>query len=344
MIIKDIAIEILTNESMIRIAPALAFPLYLLTILTRIRYPHASLLSTKTLVLWIMMIIMNPCALVAMRALLISILNVWNITHSDHFDPILFFVIITLLLTLFILDPSLGEEMMIVRILRYMSWFALYFTHIMHETGWPSHRLQSLNSMITAALMSPVGIWEHVVGAFPLREEAHLVFVAYCIMDSILGSLFFPEFFTLIEGWIHHGILGGFLLFNCIRPNHLMPGGMIMIVEIPSLILFASRIDPWNPHIRWARSNIFPSLFLVLRILLPLYDIFNYYLNSATKEALDGLDLIIFTIFLIMNIHWFILMMRRKWGKKTNPPPSRVDDPLLPERPRDAAAAAVRIE
>jgi hypothetical protein len=81
-----------------------------------------------------------------------------------------------------------------------------------------------------------------------------------------------------------------------------------MIVEIPSIILFSSRVFNTNKIISYLRKKWFPYIFIIFRVIIFWFIVMNLY----SKNLLNLYNVIFFHMFAILNIHWWLIMMKIK--------------------------------
>jgi len=197
-------------------------------------------------------------------------------------------------------------------VVAYYCYFVLFFQYLSNKTPKESYRQQSIVSFLAAIFLAPYSLWEALVffrnGSISnvIRHQVHLFYLVYCFADFTHSRVYYPNHFKLLDGYLHHGVTGGYVLYELIK-NELRPCCLAMIVEVPSFLLFASRIFKENLIIQFYKKHLFPYLFVFCRIIvLGMYTLKCYLLGEVGKTTI-----LIYILFTIVNIHWFALMFKR---------------------------------
>jgi len=84
-------------------------------------------------------------------------------------------------------------------------------------------------------------------------------FMAHCVADMILGTLFYPKAMDVVSGYIHHAAY----LYVSVYALRVCPRvlGLFFIEELPTVLLAAGN---WDHRLRWDQG--FGMTFAVLRI------------------------------------------------------------------------------
>jgi len=206
-----------------------------------------------------------------------------------------------------------------IGILRYMSWLSYGFHFIVRQLKTTEkYRIQSVMSLMAASVLAPVGLLEagfffagkDMESLLGHRLQVHFFYIAYGIMDTLYGNLYYPEFFPLLEGWAHHVLTSMFTLYNLYH-GYLRPCSISMIVEVPSVVLFSSRVFKDNEVIRRLRQEVFPHMFVFFRIFLLSLMGMDCYRKG------DGDISVLFVLFLFstLNIYWISIIFIKKSSK-----------------------------
>lgn len=209
------------------------------------------------------------------------------------------------------------ESSVLTSLLRYFSWFCYVFSQTTRSGKKTPFQFQSVVSLTAASMLAPCGIWEawalftSGTGLSEMMKREMLIFyVAYCLADIYHGLRYYPQFFPVIEGWLHHGLTGGYVLLS-IYQKHYLPCCLSMVVEIPSILLFSSRVFQGQPVIRWCKRHLFPPLFVFFRILL-----LGLITGKLFWSGEVGLPVVFFyLLFSILNGHWMLQMFAKKQNK-----------------------------
>ena len=129
----------------------------------------------------------------------------------------------------------------------------------------------------------------------PLAVFAVYFFIAYMILDLILGSIFYPKHMDWLSGYVHHilyiGIFG-LWLYN----NMAIAACLTFFEEIPTLILSIGKIN----H-KYRSDAIFGLSFFLIRI------VYHGYLVGVilVAETLQPVLLYPSLLAMSMHIYWF---------------------------------------
>ena len=165
--------------------------------------------------------------------------------------------------------------------LRYCAYF-LFVSYVMTRITKNPKRLRSFLSFITAVVLSPLSFYEIYrqiqcggrVALFHGDQQIHYFmthfYLAYVVVDILVGMFYYPEYFTFLEGWLHHfGTFSFVYLTYHHNPDKIMFVSIYLVVETSSIILFLSRIFYDVPWIQKIKSICFYPTFLVFRIIIP---------------------------------------------------------------------------
>jgi hypothetical protein len=206
----------------------------------------------------------------------------------------------------------------ITQFLRYFCYFSFMFM-IAQKQKIVSYRLQSVISLSAATMLAPIGCYEmykyfsdydNYINTYtinyPYRRETILFYLTYAFADTVYGCIYYPEYFPILEGWVHHLCSSAYALY-CLKSIN-TPSCLAMIVEIPSIILFSSRVFNTNKIISYLRKKWFPYIFIIFRVIIFWFIVMNLY----SKNLLNLYNVIFFHMFATLNIHWWLIMMKIK--------------------------------
>jgi hypothetical protein len=200
--------------------------------------------------------------------------------------------------------------------LRYCAYLLFVSYGMIRMTKNPK-RLRSMLSFITALVLSPLSFYETYrqiqyggrVELFHGDTQIHYFmthfYLAYVVVDILVGVIYYPQYFTFLEGWLHH--FGTFLFVYCTyhhNPDKIMLISMGFIVETSSILLFLSRIFYDVPWIQKIKNNCFYPLFLVFRIIIPTLLILYLY------QLCDVACYFIYGSTTVLYIYWLMKMWR----------------------------------
>jgi len=211
--------------------------------------------------------------------------------------------------------PLEGDRGLATSLLRYISWFCYVFSQTTRDKTMIAFQYQSVVSLMTATILAPLGIWQTMACLTSIvprlsesvSREIHIFYLAYCISDVYHGMRYYPQFFPMIEGWLHHVMTGGYVLM-CMSQGHYLPCSVSMIVEAPSIILFSSRVFYGHPTIVWLKKKFFLPSFILFRIVfLGIITVWLYRSNEI------GVSVVVFSmLFSLLNLHWIAKMLQHK--------------------------------
>lgn len=198
--------------------------------------------------------------------------------------------------------------------LRYCAYF-LFVSYVMTRITNNPKRLRSILSFMTALVLSPLSFYEIFrqiqyggrVGLFHGDTQIHYFmthfYLAYVVVDILVGMIYYPEYFTFLEGWLHHVGTFSFVYFTYYHnPDKIMLTSIYLIVETSSIILFLSRIFYDVPWIQNIKKIFFYPIFVVFRIIIPTFLIFYLY------RLCDGPSYFIYGSSTLLYIYWLMKM------------------------------------
>lgn len=194
--------------------------------------------------------------------------------------------------------------------LRYCAYF-LFIFYIMTRMTQNPKRLRSILSLMTSLVLSPLSflvIYREVFFGESSEQIQYLMancYLAYVVVDLSIGMVYYPEYFTFLEGWIHHIGTFVFVYYSYyVDPMKRTRVCVQLVVETPSIILFLSRVlydIPWIQNMK--KIFFYPSFFL-FRVVVPTF--VAVYLHLLC----DVYDYLIFGSFTSLNLYWLIKMWR----------------------------------
>lgn len=189
---------------------------------------------------------------------------------------------------------------------KYCAYFLFISCVMTHLTKSPK-RLRSILSFMTATILSPLSFLEIYMEISSGHHNDEIQFfmanfyMAYVVVDVLIGMLYYPEYLTFLEGWLHH--FGTFLIVYYgyyINPMKRIRVCILLIVETPSIILFLSRIFYDVLWIKKLKKTIFYPSFFMFRIVAPIFLVLYLQLLS------DVYDFLIIGSFTSLNFYWLV--------------------------------------
>jgi len=197
-------------------------------------------------------------------------------------------------------DPSLIHQL-----IRYTSYFLFVFNMSLNLTDDPK-RLRSVLSLMTAVILTPLSFYE--ISKFILQNGIFFhdnfqlrmleCYMSYCIADTIVARIYYPQYFGVLDGWFHHLSTFLFILYYYDKKSAIVPCIGFM-TETSSVILCASRVFYGNTQLKWLKTNIFPTIFLLFRVVF-------LGLVICLFENLQSSGMFIwYCLFVGVNLSWF---------------------------------------
>jgi hypothetical protein len=167
-------------------------------------------------------------------------------------------------------------------------------------------RIQSVCSLIASVLLSPVGIRHALHWPVTALEQTQSTrgYLVYTITDMVLGTFYYPHSMKKMEGYVHHLLSGAFALY-CLSTDRCFLMSQCFIVEVPTILHTLSRLFPSVFQRPLVKKYLFPSFFLVCRLV-----IFPY---QALQNDLTMGEGTFALAFLSMNARWFIQCVKKEW-------------------------------
>ena len=198
--------------------------------------------------------------------------------------------------------------------LRYLFYFLFLCQFSLNLTRDPKH-LRSILSFLTAVVLSPWSMYQihHQLQMEEYKlfqEESSQVFMllfylAYVVVDTGFGILYYPQYFPFLEGWVHHLATTLFVSYYLLRPPFRVLCCMNMIIETSGILLFLSRIFH---HVRWIQKLkrvLFYDMFLLFRIIIPTMLIIYYY------SFYNMFVLFVYMSTTAVNLYWFVRLSQK---------------------------------
>ena len=183
--------------------------------------------------------------------------------------------------------------------------YSCYLAFIFHTVTFITDNKRQLNcvlTFITSIILTPFSLYETWVQCQTptirymddLQEEMLLFYLAFCVMDMIIGYFYYPEYFKWLEGIVHHIVT---MLFACyfLGANKKVNFCIGLIEEFSSIFLNLYRLFPHIPILK----RLFHVSFVLFRIILPIGLMF--YLSHI---LMDPASCLLHGIVTSMNIYW----------------------------------------
>jgi hypothetical protein len=135
----------------------------------------------------------------------------------------------------------------------------------------------------------------------PLAIFAGYFFLAYLILDLVLGSIYYPKHIDPLSGYFHHivyiGIFGSWLYYGMA-----IPACLTFFEEIPTVVLSLGHVYP-----QYRNDAIFGISFFFIRI------VYHGYLVGVILVAKRLQPLLLYPSYLamLMHLYWFFTWFRK---------------------------------
>lgn len=188
---------------------------------------------------------------------------------------------------------------------RFCMYYLFLFYVVYGITDKPK-RLRNVMTLLSATILTPLSfyeIWWQIQSPQHIYQDEIqtgmvLWFISYAIVDLIVGSIFYPQYTTLLEAWLHH--IGFTLtLTYYLRVEKLTLCCMCMVIETSTVVLSLFKIFYDCPWILWLRDNHFTWMFCLFRIWFPTFFILYFY-----NLLVDNLAIFVYVINMILNSYW----------------------------------------
>lgn len=201
----------------------------------------------------------------------------------------------------------------IEKFLKYCSYFAFIFYTTTFITD-KKRQLKCVLTFFTSVVLTPLSLYETWVQCQTptirhmddLQEEILLFYIAFCVMDMMIGHLHYPEYFKWLEGILHH-LVTMLFAFYFLWANKKVNFCIGLIEEFSSIFLNLHRLFPHVPIFK----KLFHVSFVVFRIVVPTW--IMYYLPDIMNGPIS------FSLYgsaTTLNIYWFFKQISQRKNKK----------------------------
>jgi len=202
--------------------------------------------------------------------------------------------------------------------LRYAMWY-IYPFFTARSNGFSPFRLQNVASLVASIALTPFGWADSIAlltgrmsisaiapfGWFILQHKMGLFYLVFIIADWILGTAYYPQHFTMLEGFIHHGLTGAVVAEAMISGRSMNAMIAAMVVETSTIVLSINRVFP-STRTPLIRGVLFPLLFFITRIvLISILGIMSW------KEGVHG-HAALSVLFGVLNTYWISKFFSKK--------------------------------
>lgn len=201
-----------------------------------------------------------------------------------------------------------------IRYTCFLSFLALFL--VRHATNNPK-RLQSALTILTTSALSWCGLrsawlqWQSPNALIPSHTRVAAFYISYCIVDTCFAHAHYPQYFTLLEGWVHHVGTGGLAVYFLWqgKASLFCPA---MMVETSTILLSTRRTFYDSPFVKWVYDEWFPTLFILFRVVLPVCFLIRIRaIVSDTPVVLPA-----FGLFSAVNLYWLTRIRQKKNTKR----------------------------
>jgi hypothetical protein len=167
--------------------------------------------------------------------------------------------------------------------------------------------LTGMNSLVTPLLsfrsyfrvVNNQWEYEYVSGGGRSSRFCCIFFMAYLVMELLIGFFHYRAHVTLVMGYIHHfGYLS--LCLHLLKEGRTNIIAMSLLEELPTLILAISRLGKFENSFDWS----FGVSFVVTRIVFHLYCQYNMFLWR--KDPRLSWYWQVYALAFVMNVYWLL--------------------------------------
>ena len=171
------------------------------------------------------------------------------------------------------------------------------------------YRLQSVCSLIASLCLSGTAVREAWAGdtvSGSLQKRCTEFYVVYAVVDMVLGTFYYPRNMKRVDGYFHHFLSGAFGVY-CLYTDRCFLMSQALVVEASTIFLALPRVFPsvFNNHL--VKKYVFPVTFLVCRLMLLPYVVFQNRHRLYVGETCFALG------FTFINIRWFLESLSKQW-------------------------------
>lgn len=200
-------------------------------------------------------------------------------------------------------------------LLRFCMYYVFVFYVVYNITDNPK-RLRNVLTLLSAVVLTPLSFYEawcqflspHHIYKDEIQIPMVLWFMAYAIVDLIVGSFFYPQYTTLLEAWVHHiGFLLTLSYYLLSNEQVVVFCCMSMVVETSTIILCLFKIFHDCDWILRIRDKHFVWMFCLFRMWFPTFFILYFY-----NLLVDNFTLSVYITNMVLNAYWLSKILTKK--------------------------------
>lgn len=175
-------------------------------------------------------------------------------------------------------------------------------------------RLRSVLTLVCSSVLTPLSFYQtirqfqqpHVIYKSVMQTHMILFYLAYCLVDTIFANVCCPEYFSLLEGWIHH-ISTGLGALYYLNHEKQVAVCICFILETSTIVMSLFRIFYDKEWALFLRDNVFRIMFVIFRLVLP-----NYFMYYFYDLIADSISLSMIGLNTAVNMYWLQKLCTKK--------------------------------
>lgn len=201
------------------------------------------------------------------------------------------------------------QPQMVEKLFRHCVYLVFAFYTATYLTSHKRH-LNCVLTFLTSLVLTPLSwyeIWHQIqTPTLPytdtLQEDILLFYLAFCVVDMVIGRAHYPEYFRWLEGVFHHVATMAFacyFLWSDKKINFCIG----LVEETSSIFLNLSRLFPHIPMF----NTVFFWLFVLFRVVTPLLLVWH-----LPDILTDPASITLFSGMMVLNLYWLSRQMRKR--------------------------------
>lgn len=170
-------------------------------------------------------------------------------------------------------------------------------------------RLKSVLTMTVSLLVAPASLLRllHILQGWV--NGSIVCFMAFALMDSLLGFVYYPTYMMNLDGFAHHAITGSFCAYVLLYTNNPLLSWFLstgLLVECPTILLSGACVFP--QQLRPLKQKYFANVFLLCRLVVPTLLI----IELACTGTCPWIVYIFYGMFTYFNTQWYLGILKKQ--------------------------------
>jgi len=185
---------------------------------------------------------------------------------------------------------------------------------------WEERRLQNIPTLCATVTLAPIGVYTMISSCLDphdhfitnqdpwYAQQCVKLYLAYVGVDMMNAVRYSPQTFPILGGWIHHLSTGWYASW-CFSRGESIEFSSTLIAEMSTILLTAPRVFPDNLILKYIRRHIFPTVFMITRVLgLGIVVVQAYRVEYLTTYF----HWVLYVLFTAVNLYWWSKMIKKK--------------------------------